>query len=696
MPVPPTAPRRAHPITFHGDERIDDWYWLRSDDRRDPEVLDLLAAENAFVAQALSHTEDLQGTLFEEMKARIKETDLSVPFRKDGRWFYSRTEEGQQYPILCRTDLEPPADLGDGEAMPGEHVLLDLNVLAGDSDYFALGAYDLAPGQDLLLYSTDHDGSERYTMRIRDLRTGDDLDDLIPETHYGTAWAGDEVLFYVRPDASMRPFQVWRHAVGTAADADVLVFEEPDERFFVSVGLSLTERWVHITAGSKVTSEEHLIPADDPTAVPQVVQPREQDVEYDVTHAPDPVHGDQFVILTNADGAVNFKLMRAPADDLARASWEELVPHRPDVKLEGVTAFAGHLVRYERREGVRRIVVTPYVDGTEHELAMPEAVYDTAPATNAEFDTRSLRFTYTSLVTPATVFDEDLDTGERTLLKTTEVLGGHDPADYETGRLWATAPDGARVPISYVHRAGVPRDGSAPCLLYGYGSYEACIDPSFSILRLSLLDRGFVFAIAHVRGGGEMGRPWYDDGKLLQKRNTFTDFIACAEHLIAEGFTAPDRLVARGASAGGLLMGAVANLRPDLFAAIVAEVPFVDCLTTILDETLPLTVTEWEEWGNPVEDPAVYEYMAGYSPYDNVADQAYPTILATGGLNDPRVSYWEPAKWVHKLRSRTTSDRPIYLKTEMGAGHQGPSGRYDAWKDEAFVFAFALDALGRS
>jgi len=693
-PTPPSAPRRPHPLVAHGDERVDDWYWLRSDDRSDPEVLDLLAAENAFVADALAHTDDLQAALFKEMKARIKETDLSVPFRKSGRWFYNRTEEGQQYPILCRTDLEPPADLPEGDAVPGEQVLLDLNALAGDSDYFALGAYDLAPNQDLLLYSTDHDGSERYTMRIRDLRTGTDLEDLIPETTYGSAWAGDSTVFYVRPDATMRPYQVWRHEVGTPPEDDGLVYQDLDERFFVSVGLSLTEQWVHISAGSKVTSEELLIPAADPTQTPRSVQPREQGVEYDVTHAPSPVDGDRFVVLTNADGAVNFKLMTAPVDDPGREQWQELVPHRPEVKLEGVTAFAGHLVRYERREGVRRIVVTPYADGAEHELAMPEEVYDTGPATNAEFDTSTLRFVYTSLVTPSTVFDEDLDTGERTLLKATEVLGGHDPADYETGRLWAKAPDGTRVPISYVHRADVAHDGTAPCLLYGYGSYEASIDPSFSTLRLSLLDRGFVFAIAHVRGGGELGRPWYDDGKLLHKRNTFTDFVACAEHLVTEGFTAPEHLVARGASAGGLLMGAITNLRPELFAAVVAEVPFVDCLTTILDESLPLTVTEWEEWGNPVEDPEVYAYMQGYSPYDNVEAKPYPAILATGGLNDPRVSYWEPAKWVQALRATTTSDKVVYLKTEMGAGHQGPSGRYDAWKDEAFVFAFVLDALG--
>ncbi len=690
---PPQAPRRPRELVAHGDRRVDDWYWLRSDDRSDPEVRAHLEAENAFVAAALAHTEDLQADLFKEMKARIKETDLSVPYRKGARWYYSRTVEGQQYPILCRTALEPPTPLPEDEPVPGEEVLLDLNVLAGDSDYFALGAFDLAPGQDLLLYSTDHDGSEHYRMRIRDLRTGTDLPDEIEDTTYGSAWAGDATVFYVRMDAAMRPHQVWRHEVGAPPADDVLVYEDPDERFYVSVDLSSTEQWVQISSGSKVTTEELVIPADDPRRTPRVVQPREQDVEYDVTHAPAP-GGDRFVILTNADGAVNFKLVTAPVDDPRRERWEDLVPHRPDVKLEGVTAFAGHLVRYERREGVRRIVVQSYDGSPERELAMPEPVYATGPATNAEFDAVALRFTYTSLVTPSTVFEEDLATGARTLLKATEVLGGHDPADYVTGRLWATAPDGTRVPISYVHRADVALDGTAPCLLYGYGSYEACIDPSFSTLRLSLLDRGFVFAIAHVRGGGELGRPWYDDGKLLHKRNTFSDFVAAAEHLVTERITAADRLVARGASAGGLLMGAIANLRPDLFAAVVAEVPFVDCLTTILDETLPLTVTEWEEWGNPVEDPDVYAYMQGYSPYDNVKPLAYPAVLATAGLNDPRVSYWEPAKWVQALRAATTSGRPIYLKTELGAGHQGPSGRYDAWKDEAFVYAFVLDALG--
>jgi oligopeptidase B len=692
MATAPVAARRAHELTHHGHTRVDPWYWLRSDDRSDPEVRALLEAENAFVAEALAHTDALQADLFAEMKARIKETDLSVPYRKGRHWFFSRTVEGQQYPIFCRTIVTPPIDLPEDGPVEGEQVMLDLNLLAGDSDYFSLGAFDLAPSQDLLIYSTDHDGSEEYQLRVRDLRSGEDLPDVIERTTYGTAWAGDTTFFYVRQDAAQRPHQVWRHELGTAAEDDVLVFEDPDERFFVTVGLSQTEQWVHITSGSKVTSEELLIPVADPTAAPRVAHPREQEHEYELFHAPTPDQ-DRFVVLSNADGAVNFKLMVAPVDDPGRANWTELVAHRHDVKLEGVTPFAHHLIRYERREGVRRIVVMPYDGSPERELELPETVYSTGPATNEEFETTTLRFVYTSLVTPSTLFEEDLATGERILLKTTPVLGGHDPADYETGRTWATAADGTRVPISYVHRAGATSGGSAPCLLYGYGSYEASMDPSFSSLRLSLLQRGFVFAIAHIRGGGEMGRPWYDDGKLLRKRNTFTDFIACAEHLITAGFTTADQLVARGGSAGGLLMGAVANLRPDLFAAVVAEVPFVDCLTTILDETLPLTVTEWEEWGNPVESREVYEYMLGYSPYDNVAAADYPAILATAGLNDPRVSYWEPAKWVQALRASTTSGRPVYLKTELGAGHQGPSGRYDAWKDEAFVYAFILDAL---
>ena len=505
----------------------------------------------------------------------------------------------------------------------------------------------------------------------------------------------DSTCFYVRPDEMERPFQVWRHEVGAPTASDVLVYQEDDERFFVSVGLSLTEAWIHINSGSKVTTEELLLPAADPTRAPIVVQPREQDVEYDVTHAPTPSEGDRFVILTNAGGAVNFALVTARLDALGREHWVELVPHRPDVKLEGVSAFEHHLVRYERREGVRRIIVMPYDGSPERELAMPEAVYDTGPATNAEFTTTA------AAVLLHLAGDPHDGVRGRPLQR-----GPHGPQGHRGAR--GPRPRRLRDGPAVGHRRR--RHAGAHLLRAPRRRRPRRLGP-VPALRLRLLrglDRPWVLQPAAVAARPRLrvrhrprarrrgdGTPWYDDGKMLHKRNTFTDFIAAAEHLVAQGYTAPDRLAARGGSAGGLLMGAVTNLRPDLFAAVVAEVPFVDCLTTILDETLPLTVTEWEEWGNPVTDPDVYAYMKGYSPYDNVTPQPYPSILATGGLNDPRVSYWEPTKWVQALRAATTSGRPVYLKTELGAGHQGPSGRYDAWRDEAFVYAFLLDALGR-
>jgi oligopeptidase B len=691
MATPPVAPKRPTTITFHGDERVDEWSWLRDESRADPEVLGLLEAENGYVRESLAHTEPLQASLFEEIKARIKETDLSVPFKQRGWWYVVRTEEGKQYGIDCRAAERPSAE---GDAAADEQVIIDENILAGESDYFALGAFDVSPDDARLLYSTDHAGAELYTMKVRDIESGEDLADVIDGTYYGTAWGDDRTFFYVRCDAAMRPWQVWRHTLGTDPSDDVKVFEEPDERFFVSVARTRSDGYIQIEVGSKITSECWLIHTSEPTAEPFVVQPREQGVEYEVYHAPSATHGDRFLIITNADGAVNFKLMAAPVDTPGREHWVEVEPHRPDVKLEGVLPFDRHIVVFERAEALRRARVVSLEDGSEHVVETPDEVYAIAPSANPEFTTTTLRFTYTSPVTPTSVFDYDMDTHERELLKQTEVLGGYDPSRFTCGRLWATAADGVKVPISYVHRADVERDGSNPFLLYGYGSYEASMDPAFSSLRLSLLERGVVFAIAHIRGGGEMGRPWYDDGKMLTKRNTFTDFIAAAEHVIAEGFTSPEKLAIRGGSAGGLLIGATVNLRPDLFAAAVAEVPFVDCLNTILDETLPLTVTEWEEWGNPVGSEEVYRYMKSYSPYDNVHEGDYPAILATGGLNDPRVSYWEPAKWVQRLRDRTSGSKPVYLKTEMGAGHQGPSGRYDAWKDEAFVYAFLFDALG--
>ncbi len=651
-------------------------------------MIALLEAENEWTATVLAPTEALQGTLFEEIKARVQETDLSVPVRQGPWWYYSRTVEGQQYAIHCRKAVTDPDEF-EPAAGVDEVVLLDENDLAEGTDYFALGAFDVSPDHRLVAWSSDTSGGERYTMRVRDLTTGVDLDDVLEDTYYGTAWSADGAsLFYVRPDETVRPHQLWRHHLGSPAEDDVLVREEPDARFFLGVGLSKDRRFVYCHVGSKITDEWWYLDADNPTGEFSVIEPRRQGLEYSVEHK-----GDHFWIVTNADGAENFKLVRAPEDDPGRDRWETVVDARPDVTLGRVEVFADWLILHERADAIRRIRVLGD-DGSDHVIEPPEAVSTTSGGANAEFDSHLLRYGYTSMVTPSSVYDYDLRTRARTLRKRQPVLGGYDPADYATERVWATAPDGVEVPMSVVFKHGFERDGRAPALLYGYGSYEISIDPTFSSARLSLLDRGFVFAIAHVRGGGELGRRWYDDGKLLHKRNTFTDFIACAEALISDGWTSPDRLAIRGGSAGGLLMGAATNLAPHLFAAVVAEVPFVDCVNTILDPSLPLTVTEWEEWGNPVEDPEVYAYMRSYGPYENVEAVEYPAILATAGLNDPRVSYWEPAKWVAELRTTGTGSRPVLLKTEMGAGHGGPSGRYDAWRDEALVYAFILDAVG--
>ena len=695
---PPIAPRRPHALRAHGDERVDDWYWLR--ERDDPQVREYLEAENAYTQSVGAATEDLRGRLYDEIVGRVQETDVSAPVAKGPFEYFTRTIEREQYAVHCRrpvgTGALPGAVNGSGSA-PGEHVMLDENALATGHDYFALGGFSVSPDDALLAYSTDVTGGERYELRFRDLTTGADLPDVVPDVYYGLAWANDNrTVFYTRPDEAMRPWQVWRHTLGTAPADDLLVRQEDDDRYYASVERTRTGRFVVLTLGSKLTTEVWLVDADEPGASPRLVEPRDQGVEYHVEHHASAAHGDRLYVLTNADGAENFKLMVAPTASPGRAAWEEVVGHRADVRLEGVDAFAGHLAVSERAEGLERLAVHRLADGDVHTVAMPEPVYAAWVGANLEFETTTLRFGYSSLATPASAYDYDLDTRTATLVKRQPVRGGYDPDAYETERLWATAPDGTRVPISLVHPRGVARDGQAPLLLYGYGSYEVSIDPTFSSVRLSLLERGFVWAIAHVRGGGELGRHWYEDGKLARKTNTFTDFLACAEHLVAERYTSPDRLVARGGSAGGLLIGAVVNARPDLFRAVVAEVPFVDCLTTILDEDLPLTVTEWEEWGNPVADADIYALMKSYSPYDNVEAKAYPALFVTGGLNDPRVQYWEPAKWVAKLRATKTDDRPLLLKMEMGAGHGGPSGRYDAWRDEAFVLAFVLDQVGAS
>lgn len=695
LPEPPVAPRRPAVLTAHGDERVDDWYWLR--ERDNPDVIAYLQAENAYTEAVTAPLASLRETLFQEIKSRVQETDASAPVRKGPYEYFRRTLEARQYGINCRRPAGTPG-LADPDAAPGsepgEVVLLDENQLAEGHDYFALGGFAISPDHDWLAYSVDTSGGERYELRFRSLTTGQDLLETIPDVYYGLAWASDNrTVFYTRPDDAMRPWQVWRHTIGTPVDEDALVFQEDDDRFYAGVGRTRSGKYVEVALGSKITSEAWLIDADDPTSAPRIVEPRVQGVEYSVEHHATEDIPDRLFILTNDDGAENFKLMVAPVASPGRPSWQEVIGHRPEVRLESVDAFADHLVLSERTEGLEQIVVRDIDDAWSHTVAMPDPVYSAWVGANPEFESTSLRFDYTSMVTPVSTYDYAVDDAEATLVKR-QPVPGYDPSQFETQRLWAQAPDGKRIPISIVHRRGLVRDGTAPAVLYGYGSYEASMDPSFSAARVSLLQRGVMFAIAHIRGGGELGRHWYEDGKLERKPNTFSDFIACAEYLIARRFTAPEHLAARGGSAGGLLMGAVANQRPDLFRAIVAEVPFVDVVTTILDETLPLTVIEWEEWGNPVTDPEIYKVMKSYSPYDNVAAQDYPAMLVTGGLNDPRVQYWEPAKWVAKLRTTKTGDQPLLLKMEMGAGHAGPSGRYDAWRDEAFVLAFLLHELG--
>ncbi|MBS2549584.1 S9 family peptidase [Catenulispora sp. NL8] len=701
---PPVAARRDHERSRHGDVVNDPYAWLI--DREDDEVLAYLKDENAFTEATTAGLADLRETVFQEIKARTKETDLSVPTRKGDWWYYSRSVEGLQYSISCRVAADgptPPALPQDGSALPGEHVLLDGNALAEGHEFFALGTFEVSPDGKLLAYALDVVGDERFTLKVRDLATGEDLADEVANTYYSTAWSRDgSTLFYTTINDAWRPYRVHRHALGTPTEQDEVVFQEDDDRFFVDVSLLRSERFIEITCSSQVTSEVRLLDSDDPTGTFQIAAPRRDGVEYSVDHwsHPGDPSRDLLLVLHNADGKTDFELATAPVSALGdHTAWTPLVPHRQGTRLDAVDVFAGHLVVGYRRDGLTGLAVhgidadsgTPAAHGEPIEF--PERIRTVSGSQNPDYDSTRYRLGYTSMVTPSSVYDYDVTTGELTLLKQQPVLGGYDPADYEQERVWATAQDGARVPVTLVHKKGVVADGSNPCVLYGYGAYEISIDPSFSIARLSLLDRGFVFAIAHIRGGGEMGRHWYEDGKFLNKRNTFTDFVACARQLVADHWTAPDRLAARGASAGGLLMGAVANIAPDDFRAIVAGVPFVDALNTILDPDLPLTVMEWEEWGNPVEDPEIYGYMKGYSPYENVANVQYPAILALTSLNDTRVGFHEPAKWIARLRAEAGGEQDFLLKTEMDAGHGGRSGRYTAWQEEAFTLAWVIDKV---
>jgi oligopeptidase B len=698
-PSPPVAARVPHERTHHGDTVVDDYEWLR--DKESSDTIAYLEAENGYTESRTAHLEKLREQLFEEIRSRTLETDLSVPVRIRGHWYYARTLEGKQYGLSCRrpvTDVDEwtPPQLEAGEPPADEEVLIDANELAEGHDFFSLGASAVSPDGRLLAFSTDTTGDERFLLQVKDVATGELLPDQVPGTSYGATWdlTGTH-LFYTTVDEAWRPDKIWRHRLGTDPAEDVVVHHETDERFWVSVGRTRSDRFLVIGCGSKVTSEYRVLDADDPTGEFRVLAPRRQGVEYGVEHAV--IGGEDVFLVLHNDGAENFAVARTPADATSHEQWEPFLPHDPAIRIEDVEAFATHLVVSQRSEGLTQLRVLRLDDGGvagDEVLAMEHPIYTVGLAGNPEFHQPTLRFGYTTMATPSAVHQLDLRTGERTLLKETPVLGGFDPAAYEQHREWATADGGTKVPTSIVVPRGTPRDGSAPFLLYGYGAYETSMDPWFTISRLSLLDRGMGFAIAHVRGGGELGRRWYDEGKVLHKRNTFTDFVACARHLTATGWTSAERLVAEGGSAGGLLMGAVANLAPESFAGIVADVPFVDPLTSILDPSLPLTVVEWEEWGNPLEDPEVYLYMKSYSPYENVEAKAYPAILAETSLHDTRVLYVEPAKWVARLRATATNGADVLLKTEMAAGHGGVSGRYNAWKDRAFSYAWILDRVG--
>ena len=693
--APPVAKKIPFERKHHGDTVIDHYEWLR--DKEDPEVIAFLEQQNEYTTAHTADLADLRADIYSEIKGRTQETDMSVPTRRGQYWYYARTEEGKQYALRARCPIAGPDDwtpptVEPGQSVQGEEILLDSNVEAEGTDFFSLGALSVSEDGNLLAYSVDTAGDERYTMRFKDLRTGELLADEIRDTAPGALWSLDgNHVFYQTVDEAWRPDTVWRHDLG-AGTPDVKVFHEPDEQYWVGIGGTRSDKYLMITLGSKITTEVRILDATDPTGEFTVVWPREEGVEYGVEHAV--IDGrDRFLILHNKN-AENFELLDAPVTD--PTDTRVMVPHDPEVRIEDVDAFAGQLVLSYRREALPRLSIAQLNgSGTPEfvEVSFDEELYSAGLGGNPEWAAPRLRIGYTSFINPTEVFDLDVATGERTLLKRQQVLGDFDPADYEQYRDWATASDGTKIPLSVIRRRE-HADGPAPTLLYGYGSYESSNDPGFSISRLSLLDRGVVFVIAHIRGGGEMGRHWYETGKTLTKKNTFTDFVAAAQHLIDTGVTTPKQLVGEGGSAGGLLIGAVANLAPELFNGILAVVPFVDPLTSILDPSLPLTVIEWDEWGNPLADKTVYEYMKSYSPYENVDAKPYPQILAVTSLNDTRVLYTEAAKWVARLQDSTTGDAPILLKTEMKAGHGGVSGRYKQWEEVAFEYAWVLRQTG--
>jgi len=672
LPAPPIA-RRVPKITeIRGDRLVDDYFWLR--EKPNPEVAVYLEDENAYTAAVMKPTEALQAALYREMLGHIKETDLSVPYRDGAHFYYARTEEGKQYPIYCRKQ---------GSRDAAEEVTLDVNELAKGEVFMDVGAYRVSDDGNLLAYSTDDTGFRQYTLVVKDLRTGGLLPERLPKT-VTVAWAADgRTLFYTVEDDAKRSYRLYRHRLGQPVEQDVLLYEEKDELFRIGVGRSKSKAYLFLECASHTTSEVRYLRADRPEDEWTLVAAREHEHEYDIDH-----HDDLFYIRTNDRGR-NFRLVTAMVADPRRENWQEVVPHRPDVMLEGIELFKHHVVLGERAQGLPRATVRDVRSGLSHEIAFPEPAYSIAPTGNREWDTSVLRYEYQSLVTPRSIFDYDMDARTATLLKETETPA-YDRTLYTSDRIFAAAADGTKIPLSIVHKKDRERDGSAPLLLTGYGAYGIPNPVVFNSNRLALLDRGFAVAIAHVRGGGELGKAWHDQGRMLNKKNTFADFIACAEHLIAGGYTSPDRLTITGGSAGGLLMGAVVNRRPDLFKAVISHVPFVDVLNTMLDPSLPLTAGEWEEWGDPIRSKEHYDYIKSYCPYQNLAAGAYPSLLVETSFNDSQVMYWEPAKYVAKLRTLKTDGRPLLLKTNMNAGHGGASGRYDYLREVAFDYAYLL------
>ncbi len=677
LPSPPKAAIRPHVMTMHGHTRIDNYYWLN--ERENPEVLAYLEAENQYADACLKHTEPLQEQLFKEITSRIKQDDNSVPIKIRDYYHYTRFEEGKEYPIYCRKKHSLEAE---------EEVILDGNVLAEGHAFFEIGEVSLSEDDRLLAYSVDTVSRRIHTVYVKDLQTGELVGEPIENTSGNVVWASDnKTLFYGVKDETLRPCKIMRHRLGTNPSDDVMVFEETDETFVTYISKTKSRKYLIINSESTLSSECRILESDRSENSFRVFQERQPDMLYGIDH-----YGEHFYIQTNADGARNYKIMRTLINQTGKANWEEVVAHREKVMIEGFTIFSKFFVIEEREDGLVKIRVKSWDGQTDYYIDFGEPTYTAGVGANPDFDAVTLRFAYTSMTTPSSVFEWDMERRTKTLLKQQEIVGGYNPNDYVTERLMAPSHDGVMVPISIVYKKGLDKNGQNPLVLYGYGSYGSSMDAYFSLARLSLLDRGFVWAIAHIRGGEEMGRQWYEDGKMLNKKNTFLDFIACAEHLINIGYTSSQKMFAMGGSAGGLLVGAVVNMRPDLWKGVIAQVPFVDVVTTMLDESIPLTTGEYDEWGNPNEKQ-YYDYILSYSPYDNVEAKDYPAMLITTGLHDSQVQYWEPAKWAAKLRALKTDKNPLYLKTEMDYGHGGASGRFEGYKEVVLEYAFMLDVL---